>query len=156
MSIRKAVRGDGLLLSRLSVDVQQLHADQHPRIFKMPQREDFAITFFDEMLADPAVHIFVAEADGRAIGFILCKLVERPENPFTFAARILLVDQISVRPQVQGKGIGAALLQQAELLARELKAERVVLDSWDFNLGAHTFFERMGFEKFVFRFWKHL
>jgi len=111
---------------------------------------------FKELLADPAVHIFIAEDDRKAVGNIVCKLVERLDNPFTFAARILLVDQISVRPEMHGRGIGAALLKQAELLARELKAERIILDSWDFNLGAHAFFERMGFQKFNFRFWKHL
>ena len=108
------------------------------------------------MLADPAVHIFIAEEDGNAVGNIVCKLVERLDNPFTFAAKILHVDQISVRPEMHGRGIGAALLKHAELLARELKAERIVLDSWDFNFGAHAFFERMGFQKFNFRFWKHL
>lgn len=118
--------------------------------------EDFAITFFDEMLADPAVHIFVAEVDGKATGLILCKLVERPDNPFTFPARILHVDQISVHPEARGQGIGAALLKRAEVLARELRAERIVLDSWDFNTNAHAFFEHMGFQKFNFRFWRHL
>ena len=39
MNIRKAVRGDGLLLSMLSLDVQRLHADKHPNIFKKSQRE---------------------------------------------------------------------------------------------------------------------
>jgi len=156
MHIRQAVPGDGLLLSSLSMDVQRLHAENHPRIFKVPPSEDFAVAFFDEMLADPVVHIFIAEEDGIGAGCILCKLVERLDNPFTFAARILLVDQISVHPEKRRKGIGAALLEQAELLARQVKAERIVLDSWDFNTEAHMFFERMGFRKFIFRFWRHL
>jgi GNAT superfamily N-acetyltransferase len=156
MNIRQATMEDSFLLSSLTRDVQSLHAQNHAKIFKIPETDDFAASFFKEMLADPAVHIFIAEDDGKAVGNIVCKLVERLENPFTFAARILLVDQISVRPEMHGRGIGAALLKQAELLARELDAERIVLDSWDFNLGAHAFFERMGFEKFNFRFWKHL
>jgi GNAT superfamily N-acetyltransferase len=156
MILRKATGGDALLLSSLSRDVQLLHAQNHAHIFKKPDSDDFAVSFFNEVLADPTVTIFIAEENGSAVGCTLCRLVERLDNPFTFAARILLVDQISVRPEAQGKGIGAALLEQAESLARELKAERVVLESWDFNLGAHAFFERMGFRKFVFRFWKHL
>jgi GNAT superfamily N-acetyltransferase len=156
MNIRRATREDSFLLSSLTRDVQSLHAQHHAKIFKTPDADDFAVPFFEEMLSDPAVTIFIAEDRGNAVGDIVCKLVERPENPFTFAARILLVDQISVRPEARRKGIGAALLEQAESLARELEAERIVLDSWDFNLGAHTFFERMGFQKFNFRFWKHL
>jgi ribosomal protein S18 acetylase RimI-like enzyme len=156
MGIRRAVAGDSLLLSRLSVDVQRLHAENHPHVFKMPVEEGYAISFFADMLADPTVSILIAEEAGNAMGYLLCKLVERPDTPFTFAARILLVDQISVRPEAQGKGIGESLIKQAEHVARELKAERMVLDSWDFNLSAHAFFERRGFRKFMFRFWQHL
>ena len=156
MSIRQATLSDSLLLSSLTRDVQSLHAQNHAKIFKIPHSDDFAALFFEEMLADPAVTIFIAEDHGNAVGCVVCKLVERLDNPFTFAARILLVDQISVRPEARRKGTGAALLEQAESLARELEAERIVLDSWDFNLEAHAFFERMGFQKFNFRFWKQL
>ena len=122
----------------------------------MPDSDDFAVSFFEAMLADPVVHIFIAEEDGKAAGCIVCKLIDRPENPFTFSARTLLIDQISVRPEAQGKGAGRALMEQAELLARESNVARIHLDSWGFNLGAHAFFEHLGYQKFNFRFWKHL
>ena len=156
MDIRQAISKDALRLSSLSMDVQSLHAEHHPAIFKMPQNDDFAVSFFEEMLADPVVSIFIAEEDGQPVGYILCKLIERPENPFTFAMRYLLIDQISVRPEARGIGVGAALIHQAEILAKELSVDRINLDSWDFNLNAHAFFERMGFEKFMFRFWRQL
>ena len=156
MNIRKATTTDSLALSRLSRDVQSLHAQHHPNVFRMPDSDEFAIHFFEEMLADPAVTIFIAEDSGDVLGCILCKLVERPENPFTFALRTLLVDQISVRPAAQGKGIGAALMQQAQVLAEELNVQRILLDSWGFNIKAHKFFESQGFAKFNFRFWKWL
>ncbi len=81
----------------------------------MPNSDDFAVSFFEDMLADPAVHIFIAEEDGKAAGCIVCKLIDRPENPFTFAARTLLIDQISVRPEAQGKGAGRALMEQGRI-----------------------------------------
>jgi GNAT superfamily N-acetyltransferase len=138
------------------MDVQKLHAEHHPEIFKMPQNEDFAIAFFEEMLADPLVTIFIAEEDEDAVGYILCKLIERPENPFTFAARTVLIDQISVRPAARGQGAGTALIHRAERLARELNVQRIQLDSWEFNLSAHAFFERLGFQKYNHRFWRKL
>jgi GNAT superfamily N-acetyltransferase len=156
MNTRRATPSDSRVLSSLSRDVQSLHAEHHPGIFKMPENDDFATSFFDEMLADPSVSVFIAEEDGDAVGCIVCKLVERPENPFTFAARMLFVDQISVLPSARGKGVGAALMQRAEMLAKELNVQRIQLDSWDFNLNAHEFFEHMGFQKFNFRFWKYL
>jgi GNAT superfamily N-acetyltransferase len=156
MKIRQANVHDSLLLSSLTTDVQRLHAVNHPDIFKMPRGNDFAVAFFDEKLADPSVRIFLAEDDEQALGCILCKLIERDENPFTFAMRYLLVDQISVRPEAQGKGVGRALIEQAEILATEWNVSRIQLDSWGFNIKAHVFFEKMGFEKFNHRFWREI
>ena len=156
MKIRQAIATDSLLLSSLCVDVQSLHAKHHPDFFKTPTSDDFAASFFDEMLADPAVSIFIVEENGQALGYVLCKLIERLENPFTFAMRYLLVDQISVRPAAQGKGVGKMLIKRAVLLARDLNVQRIQLDSWGFNVEAHAFFEKMGFEKFNHRFWKNL
>ncbi|MGE5374971.1 MAG: GNAT family N-acetyltransferase [Bacteroidota bacterium] len=156
MKIHPATSSDSFILSSLSVDVQRLHAEHHPGIFKIPENEDYAVSFFEAMVADQTVMIFIAEDEEKAIGYILCKLIERPDNPFTYAARTLLVDQISVRPEARGKGVGQALMKQAEALGLELKVARIHLDSWDFNLGAHAFFERMGYQRFNFRFWKYL
>jgi GNAT superfamily N-acetyltransferase len=155
MNIRLATPSDSALLSSLSVDVQSLHAEHYPNVFKTPDSDDFARSFFDEMLADPSVSIFIAEGDGNPVGCIVCKLVERPENPFAFAARILLIDQVSVLPSARGRGVGAALMKRAEELAKELDVQRIQLDSWGFNLNAHAFFEHLGFQKFNFRFWKY-
>jgi GNAT superfamily N-acetyltransferase len=156
MKIRQAMSKDNMLLSSLCMDVQSLHAENHPDIFKIPQNDDFASAFFEEMLADPLVTVFLAEEDGQALGYILCKLIERVENPFTFAMRYLLIDQISVCPEAQGKGVGAALMVQAEAQAREWDVPRIQLDSWGFNTDAHAFFEKMGYEKFNHRFWRKL
>jgi GNAT superfamily N-acetyltransferase len=156
MKIRQAVSTDGLLLSSLSLDVQRLHAEHHPDIFKMPQNDGFAVQFFNEMIANPLVRIYIAEEDGQALGCVLCKLVEREENPFTVAMRYVMVDQISVQLEAQGRGVGKALIEQVKALASEWNVSRVQLDSWGFNTNAHAFFEKMGFEKFNHRFWHYL
>jgi ribosomal protein S18 acetylase RimI-like enzyme len=155
MNIRQATSEDALLLSGLCRDVQSLHAQKHTDIFKMPDSDDFAVSFFAEMLADPIVRVFIAEQNGEAVGYIFCKLIERAETPFTFAIRSLHVDQISVRPADRGGGVGRALMREVKLLAKELNVQRIQLDSWNFNVDAHAFFERVGFEKFMFRFWRH-
>ena len=156
MKTRQATPGDSLLLSSLCMDVQRLHARYHADIFKMPESDDFAVAFFDQMLADPLTYIYIAEQNGETCGYVLCKLVERPENPFTFAMRYLLIDQVSVRPAEKGKGVGKALLGRAEALAKELNVQKIQLDSWGFNTEAHGFFEKMRFEKFNHRFWLNL
>ena len=43
MKIRQATLIDNLLLSSLSMDVQRLHAENHPDIFKMPDSDKFVL-----------------------------------------------------------------------------------------------------------------
>ncbi|MDX1378295.1 MAG: GNAT family N-acetyltransferase [Anaerolineales bacterium] len=154
MNIRKATPDDSLLLSTLCEDVQRLHADAHPEIFKKPQAADFAVSFFEEMLLEDTKYIYIAEENGQALGYVFFKVVERDENPFLFARRYLLIDQISVRPAAQGQGVGKALMQQVEVAARELEIPSIQLGSWDFNIKAHRFFERMGYHQQMYDFLK--
>jgi len=156
MKIRKAIATDRLLLSSLCVDVQRLHAENHPEIFKLPQSDDFATSFFDEILADSTTRIYIAEEEQRAIGYIFCKLFERPEGSFTYANRFLQIEHISVHPEAQRHGVGTALIEQAEKLAKELGVTKIQLNSWDFNTKAHTFFETHGFTKIEHRFWRYI
>ncbi len=156
MNIRTAVSADNLLLYSLCMDVQSLHAKNHPEYFKMPQNEDFASEFFQKMLADPTVSIFIAETEEQVLGYVVCKLMQLEETPFSFAMHYLLVDQISVRPIAQGQGTGKALLDRVEKLAKEMNVLRIQLNSWSFNTEAHGFFENCGFEKFKHQFWKNL
>jgi diamine N-acetyltransferase len=156
MNIRQANSSDSFLLSSLCMDVQRLHAKNQPDFFKMPYSEDFASTFFDEMLNDPTTRIFIAEEDGSAIGYIFCKLFERPETVFTYPNRFLQIEHISVRPDAQQQGAGTALIKRVDILAREIGVTKIQLSSWDFNRPAHTFFERHGFAKFEYRFWRYL
>jgi len=156
MNIRQATPADSFLLSSLCMDVQRLHAEYHSEVFKTPQSADFASSFFDEMLADPEITIYIAEENAQALGYIFCKLIERPETPFTYPNRFLHIDQISIRPDAQERGAGTALMDRVEKLARELGVSKIQLDSWDFNTKAHAFFEGLGFEKFNYRFWRDL
>ena len=156
MHLRQAIPTDSQLLSELCADVQQLHAEHYPQLFKLPQQADFAVTFFAEMLANPSVTIYLAEENSQAVGYVLCRLVEQPENVFTYGNRFLLIDQISVRPTAQRQGVGTRLLEQAQLRAQELGLSKLQLNSWDFNQAAHACFEKFGFVKFNYRFWKNL
>ena len=153
MQIRTAAKQDAPLLSRLNVYVQQLHAEAYPDLFKPPEQDDFALSFFEMVLDDPAFHIFLAE-DPQPVGYVICRVVHSAGNPFMFARSYLYIDQLSVEPDYQGKGIGRALMDRADQLAEEQALPLVSLDTWSFNQGAYTFFHAMGYEIYNVRMWK--
>jgi shikimate dehydrogenase len=80
-----------------------------------------------------------------AVGYVFTQVIERPENPYTYAMRYLLVDQISVNADQRSKGYGEALMQVVFEQAKSLGITRVVLGVWAFNQRAIAFYERLGF-----------
>jgi predicted GNAT family N-acyltransferase len=79
-----------------------------------------------------ALHI-VAFADGRLAG--TCRLV--------FDAGIARLGRMAVEPDLRGRGIGAAVLEQAEHEARRAGAETIRLHA---QSTARTLYERGGFK----------
>ena len=155
MRIRKATIRDVNDLSRLSRVVQQMHVEAYPEIFKSPEGDDYAVSFFTSMLNDPTITIYFAE-ENEPIGYIFLRVVNREENPFMHSWRMLYVEHISVQPDYQGKGVGKALMVQAEKLAEQEGLDQIWLDSWGFNTKAHEFFHAQGYEKFNLRMWKKI
>ena len=153
MQVRSAVKQDARLLSRLNVHVQQLHAEAYPDLFRPPEQDDFALSFFEMVLDDPAIYIFIAE-DPQPVGYLMCQVVNTTGNPFMFARSFLQIEHISVEPDHQGKGIGKALMDRANQLAEELALSRISLGSWSFNQQAHAFFHTQGYEIYNVRMWK--
>jgi ribosomal protein S18 acetylase RimI-like enzyme len=153
MEIRKATSKDAASLSALSVDVQKIHADAQPHIFKQPADDTFAVAYMLEQLADPASHFFIATLNGEDIGYILARIVTRPENPFVYGWQYLYIDQISVKPAYQRTGCGRRLLAEVLVLAAENDIDTIALDVWSFNQQAQSFFKKQGFTPFNERLW---
>ena len=155
MRIRKASIDDAEMLSKMNVHVQRLHADAYPTLFKQPESDDFAVSFFNALLKDPEIVIYIAEEEV-PLGYVVLRFVRRIENPFMHAWNYISIDQISVQPEHQGIGIGKALLARSEQTAREEGLDIIGLHSWGFNTDAHEFFYSQGYQIYNLRMWKQM
>ena len=142
VTIRRATAGDAALLLELNREVQALHAAAEPGRFK-PVVTGTAP--FAAMVGAPDAHTFIAEVRGEPAGYCHIAVQRRPENPFTYAATVVHIDQIAVRGAYRQRGVGAALIERARALAAELATDQVTLDVWSFNTVARRFFEGQGF-----------
>lgn len=61
----------------------------------------------------------------------------------------LEIERIYVDPTYKGRGIGRALIDQAEAVARAEKLAYIWLGVWEKNEAAVRFYERMGFRRFA-------
>ncbi len=146
--IRRATLADAELLAELNKDVQQIHADAYPKLFKQPNNTaEIVADFKTRILADADGFVLIIEVQQEAVGYIYAKAVTRPENAYVYAQKLMLVDQISIKPICQNKGYGQKLMQAVRDEAIALGLHRVLLDVYGFNSNAQQFYAKMGFER---------
>lgn len=145
VTIRTATAADARVLARLNQPVQTLHANAQPEVFKPAAFTPELVSHYEALLARDDVVIFLAEADGEPAGHAVAVIIERPETPFTYAFRYLQIDELTVAPTLQRRGIGTALVAEALALARTNEIRFVRLDVYAFNETALAFYARQGF-----------
>ncbi|MBI2958126.1 MAG: GNAT family N-acetyltransferase, partial [Chloroflexi bacterium] len=86
---------------------------------------------------------WVAEMDGKVVGFVLCRLIE-PGLTSTSAAH---VEQIGVHPDAQHRDVGRALINTLFQYCRERGVDQIsaIADRYDRVL--QRFFTRLGFQE---------
>ncbi len=149
VTIRQATAADVEQIAGLILTVQELHVAARPDIFKPMQVTDALIAEIVGRLSAPGEVYFVAEVDGELVGYVYLILRERPENLYTYAMRLVVVDQIAVAPQYRSKGCGEALMQQVSAWGKQQQADRIALSVWSFNERAAAFYQRLGFSVFL-------
>jgi ribosomal protein S18 acetylase RimI-like enzyme len=89
--------------------------------------------------------VLLAFADEQPVGLAVCFF-----GFSTFNARPLLnIHDLAVLPAYRGKGVGRALLVEAEKHARARGCCRLTLEVQDDNIRARSLYERFGFSAFV-------
>jgi GNAT superfamily N-acetyltransferase len=64
---------------------------------------------------------------------------------FTALRRSLYLQDIAVMPNLQGRGVGRYLVEQAKVVARAWPCEAIRLDAYDDPAGAGDFYAKCGF-----------
>jgi ribosomal protein S18 acetylase RimI-like enzyme len=145
MEIRRATAGDAGIVSRLNREVQQLHADALPHLFKPPSDAAFPPDAFAALVADEDTRILIGWADDTPVGYVYAQFMRRPENAMRHALDLCYVHHLSVDRAYQKRGYGEQLLGAVIALARARGIARIELDVWAFNDNARGFFASQGF-----------
>ena len=144
-AIRLATMDDAEAIARLTSDVQQLHNQALPEIFKPPSDELFPARKLAALLANPDCVVAVAEIGGKVAGHIYGVVVQRAENEFTKAEAHMYIQQIGIDQRAHRQGIGTALVNFVLDHSRAMGLAAVQVDHWAFNIRAQGFFEACGF-----------
>lgn len=123
----------------MALKIVDYGTDEYTQTLKLRDeilRKPLGLEFSEEDLAKEKQNVHMAALeDGRMLG--CCMLVE--EEPETVRLR-----QMAVVNDAQGKGIGKALMQFAENLARDRGYKRITMHA---RKNAVGFYEKMGYKK---------
>ena len=144
LNIRAAATGEAQVLASLNAEVQHLHVTNRPDVFKAVSTSDVT-AWFENLAADPSATVWVAEADGVPVGYVLVMIRETTENAFIKARRWWEVDQLGVATSHRRRGIARALLKHVIAQARARGITDLELQTWAFNHAAQSAFRRLGF-----------
>lgn len=141
-TIRKAEQRDIPGIVDLLYQVQDVHAQKRPDIFKRGSRK-----YTDEQLGEviAANTVFVAEENGtgRILGHAFCILYLHIDNNTPNYSN-LYIDDLCVDEAARGRHIGKALFDHVISYARQQGCYNVTLNVWSCNENAMEFYKAMG------------
>ena len=142
--VRKAEEKDLASVLRLLVQVNMVHHNGRPDLFKGPVTKYTA----DELRAifqDPKTPVFVCTDDAGAVqGYIMCVFKRHVNDNLMTDIQTLYIDDLCVDETLRGSGVGRALYEYVVAFAKESGCYNVTLNVWTLNPSAMRFYEKLG------------
>lgn len=135
-SIRKVTEKDLDLLSQLF--------DEYRMFYHKPSDLTGAKFFLSERIMNKDSEIFVAEDEGKLVGFVQLY----PLFSSTRMKRYWLLNDLYVNPDFRGKGFSKDLIEQAKELCRTSNSCGMYLETGKDNTIGNQLYPNVGFKKY--------
>src|SRR5260221_13554104 len=145
LTIRRALPEDYTSVCRLLEQLDDVHRERLPWLFRAPELPPRNAAFLEQLLSGEGSSILVADV-GRLVGVAEVLLRAAPAFPVFVRQTFGVVESIFVEPDARRRGGGTALAHAAEEWARERGAAWVELGVYEFNDVARRFYESLGYE----------
>lgn len=141
--IRLANENDYNAVEIIMRQVQQLHIDWRPDLYKMGE-----VVFPLEMYMDAIQKgtFVVAEVDGKVVGFLYYEIVHI-ENDNQVSRNVMFIDSMGVDESYRGKGVGHQLFDYIKNIKQEMNIDKIELQVNSQNVNAREMYEKYGFKE---------
>lgn len=129
---------------QIRLQVHELHVNNRPDIYKMPEFPEEFNQILKEDAARSDYQLFVCENDFSIVGYALVRLVRSKGLCMKQDHTFLYIDEFGVDEKFRGQGYGKELMEGLFDYAKEQKADSVELAVWDFNEDAIRFYQSFG------------
>ncbi len=144
--IRKAENSDIPRILELLVQVNMVHHNGRPDLFKGPATK-YTEEELETIIADPErpVFVFTDEKD-ITLGYAFCIVKETKNDNLMMDHRTLYIDDLCVDEECRGQHIGKQLLEYVESYAKKNSFDSLTLNVWKLNDSAYEFYLKNGME----------
>ena len=146
MSIRRAEKKDIDDMLRLLTEVNMVHHNIRPDLFKGPATKYSREELEQKIQVDENPIFIFADDNDQVLGYIFCETHEVPESPLRTHIRTLYIDDLCVYETARGQHVGRQLYEYALEYAREGGYYNVTLHVWGGNDSALKFYQKMGMQ----------
>ena len=137
VNMRLASFEDAEAIYKLLCTIADLHREARPDMFPNLVSK-YTVEQIKELLNKKNHAIFVAEYNDEVAGYVFCEIITEG------VGATLYVDDLCVDAEARKMGIGKALMDMAVEYGRETGCRQLMLNVWEFNSGAISFYEKYG------------
>lgn len=141
--IRRAAESDIPVIDKLLYQVHKIHSDIRPDLFNKGTKK-YTDEKLKSIIADDLTPVFVAEIEGRVLGYAFCIHQQHINDNNLTDIRTLYIDDLCVDEASRGMHVGRALYDHVISYARENGYYNVTLNVWAGNDSAMRFYESVG------------
>lgn len=141
--IRKATINDIKKINKLLYEVQKVHSDTRPDLFRCGAKK-----YTDEQLKaifeNDRTPVFVFEGNNEILGYVFCIFKQELNSNSLNPIKTLYIDDLCVDENARGHHIGTSLYKYVIEFAKENGCYNVTLNVWANNKNAIEFYKSIG------------
>jgi ribosomal protein S18 acetylase RimI-like enzyme len=154
ISIREATMDDYEAISRVLREVDSMHWDAMPEIFRECDEPLRSREYISGLITAENALLLLAEDSSRIVGAVSAVLRDAPDFQLYAPRRYAIIDCLAVTEEYRRQGLGGMLMESAHSWARENGATQCELCVWEFNQNAIDFYEELGYGTINRRMWR--
>ena len=142
-NIRKATETDIPKISKLLFEVQKVHSDVRPDLFRVGGRK-YTDSELKGIIESEKTPVFVYTEDGTILGYAFCIFKQELGSTSLTDIKTLYIDDLCVEKNVRGKHIGTKLYNFVLDFAKKSGCYNLTLNVWADNENAVKFYKAIG------------
>ena len=128
-------------VNALAEQVHRLHVGWRPDLFRMAEQMYSEERFLE---AIEKKELFCAWQDGQVLGYMSAHVTEY-DYPSVVSRREYMIEELCVREDCRGQGIGTQIMREAAALAKAFDCGSLRLSAYPENEDGLAFYRKMGF-----------